>query len=185
MKRIFIAVKVEPGIGLMRAAATIKSLLASETIKWTDPGNTHLTLAFLGDTDEKRIKILTRMLSERCSGFGEFSFTLEGMGVFKNFREPRVIWAGVKQAERLTELSGAVNSGLAETGFVVGERSFRPHLTLGRIRTIRNTENLKEAVERYIGTEFQKVTVGEVILFESILMQAGPVYKALAKFSLL
>ena len=185
MKRIFIAVNVHPGPVLLKTTAAIKALLASESIKWTELANTHLTLAFLGDTEEKRIMILSKMLREKCSGFGEFSFTLAGTGVFKNFRDPRVIWAGIRSSEQLAKLSQTINSGLAENDFPVEERPFKPHLTLGRIRSIKDPENLKSVIDRYIETEFQTITVNEVILYESILMQTGPVYKALDKYTLL
>ena len=55
MKRIFIAVKVNPEGELLRMFSSLKAILGAENIKWVDPANIHLTLAFLGDTDEKRI----------------------------------------------------------------------------------------------------------------------------------
>lgn len=184
MKRIFIAVKVEPGPELLKATASLKALLAGESIKWADLTNTHLTLAFLGDTEEKKLKILTGMLSEKCSGFGKFSFILAGMGIFRNFRDPRVIWTGIKGSEDLMTLCEAISSGLKEYGFPVEERQFKPHLTLGRIRSIQNTVKFRNAIELYTETEFQSVEVSSVFLFESILMQTGPVYKVIGKYTL-
>lgn len=184
MKRIFIAVKVTPEAELLKAAATLKALLASESIKWTDMTNTHLTLAFLGDTDEGRIKLVARMLGDRCAGFKEFSFNIKGTGVFKSYRDPRVIWAGITPAEKLAALEVEINSGLTENGFRIEERPFRPHLTLGRIRSVKNNEYLREVVERYNDTVFQTVTANEVILYESILKQTGPLYKPLGRFTL-
>jgi len=185
MKRVFIAVKAEPGPELLEAVASLKAQLASESIKWTELINAHLTLAFLGDTEEKKIKILSEMLEKKCTGFHVFSFTIAGTGIFKNYRDPRVIWAGIKSSEQLIKLSETIKSGLRENDFPVEERDFSPHLTLGRIRSIKNNQGLRRAVERYSNAEFQTVLVKEVILFESILMQTGPIYKPLGKFSLL
>lgn len=184
MKRIFIAVKVEAEPALLRMFSSIKSLLGTENIKWVDPGNIHLTLAFLGDTEETRIKTLISMLNYKCPGFKEFEFVLAGAGVFKSFADPRVIWAGIRSSDRLSELNGMVVAGLKETGFSIEERPFRPHLTLGRVKSVKNKENLKSVLEKYKESEFQKVQVNEVTLFESILQQTGPVYKPLGKFSL-
>jgi 2'-5' RNA ligase len=184
MKRIFIAVKVTPEAELLKAAANLRALLASESIKWTDMANTHLTLAFLGDTEEDRIKLVAGMLGDRCAGFREFSFNIKGTGVFKSYRDPRVIWAGITPAERLSALEVEINSGLAENGFMIPDRPFRPHLTLGRIRSVKNNDYLREVVERYEDTVFQTVTANEVILFESILKQTGPIYKPLGRFGL-
>jgi 2'-5' RNA ligase len=184
MKRLFIAIKVFPDGELLRMVSSLKSLLGNEKIKWVDPANIHITLAFLGDTDEKKIKILTDMLQKICSGFHEFEFELAGAGVFKNFREPRVIWVGIRSVEMLTKLYNLINEGLQSAGFETDGRDFRPHLTLGRIKSVNNTETLKAALGKYREVEFQKVEVKEVILFESILLQRGPVYKPLVKFCL-
>lgn len=184
MKRIFIAVKVEPGLELLKAFNDLKIKLSGESIKWTDIGNTHLTISFLGDTGEKRISLLTEMLAEKCSDIRRFEFTMEGMGVFRNFRDPKVIWVGVKKSGSLNQLNKIITEGLIEKGFSVEERDFSPHLTLGRIRFVKNADAVKRALERYRDTEFQNIKVDEVILFESILMQTGAVYKTLMKFSL-
>lgn len=184
MKRVFIAVKVEPGGELLRMISSLKALLEAENIKWVDTANIHLTLVFLGDTEEKRIKILVSMLRERCTGFNEFEFILAGTGVFKNFRDPRVIWVGIQSSEKLLMLNNTITDGLKENDFEIEDRQFSPHLTLGRIKSVKDTENLKTILERYKNTEFQKVEVKEVILFESILSQTGPIYKSLGNFPL-
>ncbi len=184
MKRIFIAVKTEPEGDLLRMFSSLKAMLGAENIRWVDPANLHLTLAFLGDTEEKRIGSLYLMLEEKCSGFGTFDFTLAGTGVFKNFRDPRVIWVGIRSAERLTMLYNLINKGLKNIGFELEERQFRPHLTLGRVKSCKDTENLKSVLEKYRDQEFQTIHVNEAILFESILTQTGPIYNQLAKYHL-
>lgn len=184
MKRLFIAVNVTPGGELLRMISSLKALLSAEKIRWIDPSNIHLTLVFLGDTEVKRIKILKELLRERCEGFNKFDFLLAGTGVFKNYRDPRVIWTGINSAETLELIYDTITTGLKEYGFPTEERQFRPHLTIGRIKSVQDTEKLKSVLERYRDIEFQKVEVRDVILFESILLQTGPVYKPLGKFYL-
>jgi RNA 2',3'-cyclic 3'-phosphodiesterase len=184
MKRVFIAVKVDPEGELLRMISSLKALLGSEQIRWVDPALIHQTLAFLGDTEEKRIKILSNMLMEKCTGFHEFEFMLSGVGVFKNYSDPRVIWAGIKSQENLQMLNELIKEGLKENGFEIEDRLFKPHLTLGRIKSVRDTGNLKAILEKYKDVSFQKVMVKEVILFESILMQTGPLYKPIGKYNL-
>jgi 2'-5' RNA ligase len=184
MKRVFIAVKVEPGGELLRMFTSLKALLGAENIKWVDPANIHLTLAFLGDTEEKRIKILSGMLKKKCNGFGPFDFVLAGLGVFKNFRDPRVLWVGIRSTERLIQLNNIIAEGLKLNGFEIEERQFKPHLTLGRVKSLKDTENLKILLESYRDVQFQTVRINEVILFESILSQTGPIYKSLGNFPL-
>jgi 2'-5' RNA ligase len=184
MKRIFIALKVEPGETLMRMFSSLKALLGNEKITWVDPGNIHLTIAFLGDTEDERIIAAGIMLKQKCTGFGEFGFNLSGAGVFRNFRDPRVIWIGIGNSEKLFQLNDLIITGLKDTGFKFEERQFNPHITLGRVKSIKDTEALKSAVDRYQNAFIQEVRVSEVILYESILKPTGPVYKPIGKFSL-
>jgi 2'-5' RNA ligase len=113
-----------------------------------------------------------------------YGFILAGTGVFKNFRDPRVIWVGIHSSEKLLILNDIISDGLRENGFEIDERQFRPHLTLGRIKSVKDTENLKTVLERYRDNQIQIVRVNEVILYESILMQTGPLYKPLGNFAL-
>jgi 2'-5' RNA ligase len=83
--------------------------------------------------------------------------------------------------ERLIQLNNIIAEGLKLDGFKIEERQFKPHLTLGRIKSVKNIENLKTMLERYKDNQFQIVHVNEVILFESILVQTGPIYKSLGK----
>lgn len=184
MKRLFIALRIEPGAELLRVFSTMKALCGNENIKWADTSNIHLTLVFLGDTEEKKIKTLSLMLKDKCSAFGGFDFVVKGTGIFKNFRDPRVIWMGIQQSSGLEQLAESIREGLSTAGFITEERKFMPHLTLGRIRSVKNPDNLKTVIEKYRDTEIQRVNVEEVILYESILLPAGPLYKALGRFAL-
>lgn len=184
MKRIFIALKIEPGDNLLRMMSSLKSLLGNERINWVDAANIHLTLAFLGDTDEEMIKVADLAVRQHCRGSGEFSFKLSGTGVFRNYRDPKVIWAGIEECPGLTRLNNLISTALSDAGFKLEERPFKPHITLGRIKFIKDSGALTSAVERYNNTFFQEVTVNEVILFESILKPSGPLYRPLGKFSL-
>jgi 2'-5' RNA ligase len=184
MKRLFIAVKVNPEDELFGIISSLKAALAAENIKWVDQANIHLTLAFLGNTEEKRIRVLRSMLKDKCSGFGKFDFNLTGTGVFKSFRDPKVLWAGIRSAERLIQLNSIITAGLKFDGFEIEDRQFKPHLTLGRVKSCKDTENLRSVLEKYRDQQFQVVHVNEVILFESILTQTGPIYKSLGKYNL-
>ena len=185
LKRIFIALKIEPDTIFTGILQSLKSLAAGEKITWVDPGNIHLTLTFLGDTEEDRIKIAGLMLKRECSGFGEFNIRLKGAGFFKNSRDPKVIWIGVADSEMLIRLYEKILSGLKDTGFRIEERPFRPHITLGRIRFLKNPEILNSVIDKYGEAEIQEVNVEEVILYESILRPVGPIYKPVGRFSLI
>jgi RNA 2',3'-cyclic 3'-phosphodiesterase len=182
MKRIFVALKVQPGETLIRMISSLKLVLNRENIKWTNPENIHITLAFIGDTEEDQIRIIRKTLLEKCEGFGKFELMIKGSGVFKSISDPRVIWAGIEPSEKFNNLNGLIKIGLKTAGIILEERPFKPHLTLGRIKHPNQLNNLSDAIEKFSNIEIQKINVNEVILFESILFQAGAVYRQIDKF---
>lgn len=184
MKRIFIALKVEAGETLLKMVSSLKSDLSKDSIKWTSIDNIHITLAFLGDTEEKLIKSISSMLKEKCKGSGSFQLIIRGLGVFRNPGDPRIIWTGVELSEKLVRLNEAILDGLRGLNIKMEDRPFNPHLTIGRIKHLNNKETLRTLLGQYQDSEIQIIPVNEVILYESVLLQSGPVYKPLAKFSL-
>jgi len=185
VKRIFIGIKIEPEGTLLRMINSLKAVLSNDKINWVDPANIHITLAFLGDTEEERIKVAAIMLREVCQGFRRFSFNLSGTGVYKNFHDPRVIWTGIDNSAELGKLNSLIMTGLKDMGFGIEERSFRPHITIGRIKTLKDTDLLRRTLERYRDITFQNVSVREIILFENILKPGGPEYRSCGIFRLL
>ena len=176
MKRTFIAIKVNTTRTLYDVLDNLKAELKNESVRWVDAGKMHITLAFLGDTSEESIRDVSVMLREKCSGYGRFDFILSGIGVFKTINDPKVIWAGIGNSEKLAELFQKVKDGLEEIGIKTEERDFKPHLTLGRIKWIKDKISLEGIISKFRVQEFQVVTVDEVIFYESILQQTGPLY---------
>jgi 2'-5' RNA ligase len=182
MKRIFIAIKVDAGEALLKMLSEFKSRLNGENIKWVSADNIHITLAFLGNTEDEQIKTISKMLRTACEGFGEFDLTIKGSGVFKSFNDPRVIWTGIEPSQKLNQLNGLIIIGLKEAGIRMEDRPFKPHLTLARIKYLKPGNTLKEVIELFREAEIQKMPVNEVILYESVLLPSGPVYKPIGKF---
>jgi 2'-5' RNA ligase len=174
MKRIFIAVRTEQGELFQRMYSSLRALLGSEKIVWVNMDKIHLTLVFLGDTDEERIKTAGILLKQKCTGFGEF----------RNLKDPKVIWAGIKNSDKLLELNKLIIEGLKDTGFKIEDRQFRPHVTIARIKRINDIDTFRSAISRYHDVFFQEVHIKEVILFESILKPGGSVYRELGNFIL-
>lgn len=184
MKRIFIAIKIDPEEELLKMISSLKTGLKNESIKWTETSNIHITLVFLGDTEEKRIREIDSILSGICKGFGSFDLILSSAGIFRSLRDPRIIWAGINNSPELAELNRRISDELRETGTMLEHRVFNPHLTLGRIKRLNDTQKLSGLIENYKDKEIQRVIVSEIVLFESVLRPQGPVYTPLGRYSL-
>jgi 2'-5' RNA ligase len=93
---------------------------------------------------------------------------------------PRVLWIGVSQgAEQLVRLAYVVREAVDKFAEHEEDREFTPHLTIGRIKSGRNVEKLRELVTRYRGVEFGVVTVDKIKLKKSVLTPRGPIYSDL------
>ena len=185
MKRTFIATKISPGHKLLNTYRYIQKELENEKIKWVDSQQFHITLFFLGDTDEEQIPYIRSNLRELLTPFSAFNIHLSGLGVFKNINKPRVLWTGIHQFERMKELKIQIDRQMEVLGFTPEKREFKPHLTLARIKWLDNKKKLENLLNQYKNENFHEVTINEIIYFESILKPQGPVYNPIEKYTLL
>jgi RNA 2',3'-cyclic 3'-phosphodiesterase len=123
-------------------------------------------------------------LNQVSKQFSSFSFELEGLGFFKNREKPRVLFANIKEGEVLQLLAAEIDNRLSTFGFEPEKRPFKPHLTLARIKFLKNKKAFYQAVEKYRETLFQSVNIYELIFYRSILRPEGPEYLSINKFKL-
>jgi len=181
--RLFVALELPPdakdGILTVIEDLRARGIRAS----WSREGTLHLTLAFLGDTDEDDVDAVAGALATAAAGVPPFRWTVRGLGAFPSPRRPRVVWAGVEAPEALFDLKQRIDTELRPLGFKPDRRRFRPHITLGRIRR----EGDAPALGRHIASlDVPECTVpsNEVILMKSTLRKGGALHEALERFPL-
>lgn len=184
--RTFIAIELSTTI--RDSLAQIQSHLkyAGADVKWVEKNNIHLTLKFLGEVDEARCANVKSALDEIAAGSKPFEISLKDIGAFPNIDYPRVIWVGLdKGAKESTELAVKIDDALSKLGFQKETRPFAAHLTLGRVRSPKNKQALKDKITGYElrVTGYEKVV--SVYLFQSTLTPKGSIYTKLheAKFA--
>ena len=101
----------------------------SERGSFTAPENLHLTLAFLGECDNKQTAAVKSVLS--AVNFESFDITIDCIGRFKR-DGCDIWWAGVRENRAIADLQCNLTSGLCTHGFVLDNRKYSPHITLGR-----------------------------------------------------
>ncbi|NCB09831.1 MAG: RNA 2',3'-cyclic phosphodiesterase, partial [Bacteroidia bacterium] len=177
--RTFVAIKIQPEKMLVQLFSRLPKEFFAENIRWADPAQLHLTLKFLGETSPVQAEQTKLILETVAAQFAPFQFTLSGLGYFKNQGQPKVLYAGIDDSGILQKLAQETDHQLAGAGFEKETRGFHPHLTLGRIKSIRNETHFFALINEFDNTEFQRVDAKEMILFQSILTPRGPVYKDL------
>lgn len=173
--RAFIAIPLPEAVQTHLGAIglTWAEQLPQGAVRWVKPQLMHATLRFLGDTDEALIPRVAGTLDEVAARHEEFTITLDQPGCFPNTRRPRVVWVGLQgNIAAAQELKEAVDQALVPIGWELEDRSFRPHLTLGRVKDSRKVKGFewKAAIEPLL------IPVESIHLIESDLQRAGPVY---------
>ncbi len=154
-------------------------------VRWTKPGNIHLTLKFLGDVQLSRIDRITNSLMDIGGRFSPFTMSLASMGAFPNPRKPRIVWVGVeKGADMLVEIANSIEASMKPLGFPKEKRPFRPHLTVGRIRRLKNPGAMTKALEQSQVGELGKFAVEKISFIRSQLDPAGSIYTTLVEVPL-
>jgi 2'-5' RNA ligase len=159
----------------------------AQAVRWVPVGNIHLTLKFLGDVSPTSLEQLKQLLKTAVSRQPAFTFGVGGLGAFPSLKHPRVIWVGIAAPTQLTDLARLVDSETQKLGYASEERSFSPHLTLGRVSqnaTPDQVQRVAEALARLSVGSLGSAEVREVVLFKSDLHPSGSVYSPLLKVSL-
>jgi 2'-5' RNA ligase len=177
--RAFIAVEIDHRV-IDKISAAINELKSQVLgIRWVAAANIHLTLKFLGNVDDAQVDRIGAALEEQLHPFPRFTINAKGLGVFPDLRRPKILWVGLAGIE-LASLALRLESALQPLGFAPEERSFTPHLTIGRWRqTDRASKTLGQSLESWKGYQFGATDVDKVILFHSTLKPEGAIYTKL------
>ncbi|MFC1803098.1 RNA 2',3'-cyclic phosphodiesterase [Thermoproteota archaeon] len=174
--RCFIAIECN-NAEIITRFREVHSMLSctSGNMKHVEPENTHLTLKFLGEIDQYQVDQASEIVREIM--FQPFNFTVEGVGVFPNMRRPATIWAGI--TEGVAELAGIFNEvdkKLSKLGFKKERRGFHPHLTISRVRSGKNRDQIVEKLIQLGDYMFGIIRVERISLKKSVLTPSGPIY---------
>ncbi len=150
--------------------------------RWTPPQNLHLTLRFIGEVDEKQAARVEAALAE-VRPSAPFDVEPIGLGVLPSRRKPRVLMVRIDPSEPLCALYDALQDALAGVGVERERRTFRPHVTLARMKNavpVRLHEALQNAPEPDLGA----FAVDRFYLYESTLTPDGAVHSIRAEYPL-
>ena len=153
-------------------------------VRWTPIESVHLTVKFLGEIDPSGLPPLVDGIRRAAVNSAGLSLRLHGVGAFPNLRAPNILWCGVQgDMERLQTLHQAVESACAQLGFASEPGPFKPHLTLGRVRSRRNLRPLLNCIR--INSLLECVAgIERINLYQSYLSPRGAIHSILESFPL-
>src|SRR5215813_1474257 len=179
--RAFICIDVSASIKARLAALQDELRKLNAQVSWVKPENIHLTLKFLGDVSHSELPKIIEAVRRVIGSCSPFEVEVEGAGCFPSPRKPNVLWVGFANLPpALITLQKAFEDELERVGFAREEKSFKPHLTIGRIRQPRNAQRLAEELLKR-GFPAEGFQADEIILMRSDLTPRGAIYTPLAK----
>ena len=188
--RLFVAVEL-PEATLRALIETIEALqrvAPGDAVRWVRPDGIHLTLEFLGATDEERLPLIHTALRLAVRDAAPFDVTPSGVGSFGGRANLRVVWIGIGgDGGALADLADRVQTAMEPLGYPKEQREFNAHLTLGRVREGASRDErarLHEALARFEPPPIPPFHVERVSLMQSTLGQGGAVYQQLGAYPL-
>jgi 2'-5' RNA ligase len=182
--RLFIAIET-PTIIIPKIAAIRDQLRTSGAdVKWEPDEKLHATLKFLGNANGDLLPDFVYYLRGVAQEAPRLTVRYKGIGCFPNKSAPRVVWIGMDDLDNnLIPLQKKVDSGFARFGFEKEDRTFHPHVTLGRVKGHRQLDSLLRMTESTT-FESEPVELQEITLVRSDLRQSGSIYTTLNTFPL-
>ena len=180
--RLFVAVDL--GAEVHRALESLQVELRplAPKARWVPPENAHLTLAFLGSTEEAQVPELSRALEAVAGRAKPFDLQFQGGGAFGSSKKPRVLWVGVEgDTAALQRLHGWTEAALKPLGYQPEDRDYRPHLTLARARDPRGDPKLSRCALALAERALGAARIDRLILFRSQPGPGGSKYTPLAE----
>ncbi len=176
--RLFVAIELPDNIKdyLYELQNSLKNSQLAK-VNWVAKKNLHLTLKFLGDADEDSANKIKEKFKD--IKYSKFKAKLSTLGFYPSNIVIKVIRIIVEPEDKFIELQKIIDS---ET-LAKGDLKFGSHITLGRVKFIRNKKDFKEKYG-IVKVEPLNFNVNSFTLFNSTLTKDGPIYEVLERYDL-
>ena len=122
--------------------------------RFSAPENLHLTLAFLGEIPESRVDDIKAAMDS--VEVPDQTLVFERVGCFR--RDSELWWIGLKKTPALMKLQQELSDALADAGFRLEKRAFKPHITLAREMHIGQVDS-KDLLPRSFDTKVNNISL--------------------------
>jgi 2'-5' RNA ligase len=160
--RLFVAIVPPPEVTAELEARTAALRPAWPALRWTGPPSWHVTLAFLGEVADDLLPGLGERLARAAGRHPAQELAIRGGGAFPGASRARVVWAGLHaDRQALAGLAASVAAGARRAGAPPPDegRSFRPHITLARLREPADVSGLTTALAELDGRSWTAVGI--------------------------
>lgn len=174
--RLFIAIEIPKNVRneAVRMQTELKNL--SLEGRFVPVQNMHITLSFLGETDN--LPGAVEAMKRAVEGIGPFTLHLGSYSSFIHNNDARTSHITVKgQLNKLENLSESLNAALYDEGFKTSKKRYVPHITLGR--SVVHDEIAESTLKALTPPLNASMSVNSIVLFESTRQGKAMVYTPL------
>jgi len=154
------------------------------SLKVVNPNIIHMTLKFLGETDDALTPRIKDAMEKSVDGIAPMLLKIKGVGVFPSSSRIRVIWIGTEGGENMSLIARRLDDELSNLGFKREERPFVPHITIARTREGFSAGAARELIEASKSEEFGEQLMDTLRLKKSVLSPEGPTYSTVEEVRL-
>ncbi len=180
--RLFAAIDLPEEVKEILESATAAFWAALPRARRVRRAAFHVTLAFLGETEDGLVPAVARVLRAKLEQEVGFRARLAGLGTFPNAGRVRTVWVGLEPAARFVRLAEVVRDALDAAGASFDDKPFRPHVTLARCDppwpAQRRAELATLAAACDEPLSAAALVCDRVTLFSSVTRREGPIYRA-------
>lgn len=152
-------------------------------LRWSLPEQWHVTLQFLGETDEEGCSCVSKHLGKIRARAADIQLAEPGF-----FERAGVFHITVDLTTSLTALHDEIEQALLPCGFEPEARAFSPHITLARRKgrgPSPDFARLQKAVRWVPSASLPSFQAREFLLYQSFTHPAGSRYEVRERFPLM
>jgi 2'-5' RNA ligase len=181
--RLFVAIALEREAQHALESVVHDFRVTYPRLRWSLPTQWHVTLQFLGETDESRYLCTVQQLRKIHAPSVEIRLAQPGF-----FERAGVFHVAVQLTLSLISLHDQTEQALIPCGFEPEARAYSPHITLARKKgrgRSSDFDQLQEAVPKYAEAKLPSFLAGEFLVYQSFTEPAGPRYEVRDRFPLM
>lgn len=181
--RLFVGIRLTDEARQAIAMWTHELREAFVRLRWSLPEQWHVTLQFLGETDESACSCVAERLRQIRAEAADIQLAEPGF-----FERAGVFHISVRLTDSLAALHEEVEQALLPCGFDPEARAFAPHITLARRKgrgPSPDFARLQKAVRWVPAARLPSFQANEFLLYQSFTDPAGSRYEVRERFPLM
>ncbi len=150
---------------------------ALDNIRWVPKENLHITICFIGDTENNLLPNVIETIEEITKSHKSFTLEHNSICYAPKGKKAYMIWEKLSSNNLFEEIAHSHFRKLVKKNSKV---KFTPHITLARF----NKKFIKEDVDTNININTKSISVEKLVLWKSELKATGSVYTKIKEFYL-